>query len=88
MKHLYLVIGIISTLEEEDETIKGVSENDGIVIGSARFRILNVPSRPRALTKVKVIVKVNRWWDPSRNPRGGSQQVDRLRRRKGDASPR
>ena len=28
-----------------------------------------VPSCPRALTKVKVKVKVNVWWGPSRDPR-------------------
>ena len=39
------------------------------------FRALNtsyisVPSRPRALTKVKVKVRVNIWWDPSKGPKG------------------
>jgi len=29
-------------LEEEDEAIKGVSENDGTVIGCARFRRFKV----------------------------------------------
>ena len=43
----------------------------------------DVLSRPRALTKVKVNVKVevNIWLDPSRGPKEESQQVDRLRRR-------
>jgi len=42
MKVLEFVEGNTRALEEEDEAIKGVSENDGIVIGSARFRIFNV----------------------------------------------
>jgi len=42
MKVLDFVEGDIRALEEEHEAIKGVSENDGTVIGSARFRILNI----------------------------------------------
>jgi len=42
MKVLEFVEGSARALEEEDEAIKGVLENDGIVIGSAYFRILNV----------------------------------------------
>jgi len=34
--------GNARALEEEDEAIKGVSENNGTMIGSARFRKLNV----------------------------------------------
>jgi len=42
MKVLEFVEGNARAIEEEDEAIKGVSNNDGTVIGSARFRILNV----------------------------------------------
>jgi len=42
MKVQDFVEGNVRALEEEDEAIKGVSENDGTVIGSARFRIHNV----------------------------------------------
>jgi len=40
MKILGFAEGNARVLEEEDEAIKGVSENDGTVIGSVRFRIL------------------------------------------------
>jgi len=42
MKVLEFVKGNARALKEEDEAIKGVLENDGTVIGSARFQILNV----------------------------------------------
>jgi len=42
MKVLDFVEGNARALEEEDEAIKGVFENNETVIGSARFRILNV----------------------------------------------
>jgi len=49
-----------------------------------------VPSRPRALTKVKVKVKVKgqRMVGPLKGPKEESQQIDRLGRRQGGASPR
>jgi len=37
MKVMEFVEGNARALEEKDEAIKGVSENDGTVIGSARF---------------------------------------------------
>jgi len=37
LKVLGFVKGKARVLEEEDEAIKGVSENNGTVIGSARF---------------------------------------------------
>jgi len=42
MKVLEFVEGNARALEEEDEAIKGGSENDGIVIGNTCFQILNV----------------------------------------------
>jgi len=42
MKVLDFVEGNARALKEEHEAIKGVFENNGIVIGSACFRILNV----------------------------------------------
>jgi len=42
MKVLEFIDGNARALKEEDEAIKGVSENDGTVIANARFRILNV----------------------------------------------
>jgi len=55
-----------------------------LVPQTAQMNIIGtVPSRPRALTKVKV----NIWWDPSREPREESQQVDCLRHRQDEASP-
>jgi len=43
-----------------------------------------VPSRPRALTKVKGQHMVG----PLKGPKEESQRIDRLRRRQGGASPR
>jgi len=49
MKVLEFVEGSAKALEEEDEAINGVSENDGTVIGSTCFRILNVNKEARAM---------------------------------------